>query len=495
MKRNLFTLTHSHKTTISMAKLYPIAWYEVLPLDSVQMATNMVIRCTPLLAPLMHAVKARIHHFFVPNYLIWEDFEDFITGGEEGTSAPTHPYKEFASVTSTVLANYLGVPVGTYSPNLQVSALPFRAYNTIWNEYYRDQQLQDLEDCENDSGIDYSSDTNEDLLDCNWEKDYLTSSRPDDILGTSISIPLSGEIPVKGIGKTDQAYANSGSIYETGGARTYDHYATSGNIVIEGDAATGALPEVYADGDSAGAVSISELRLAMAAQRFMEARNTYGADYVEYLRYLGVKGESGLDTRLRHPIYLGGGSNLVQFSEVLSHADSGSLDVGDMKGHGITAMRSNRFRKFFPVHGIVMSMLSVIPKAVYANALNRKFSRTIKEEYFQREFAHLGDQAVKNKEVYAEDSAPDDTFGYQWRYDEYRQHPSIISGDMDSDFDHFHLARNLSSDPALNSSFITCSPAESRVFASTASDTLIVDAKHSIQARRAMPVVPKPRFL
>jgi len=211
------------------------------------------------------------------------------------------------------------------------------------------------------------------------------------------------------------------------------------------------------------------------------------ADYAEYLRYIGVRPR---DRRLGRPEFLSGGSQIIQMSEVL---DVGKTTIGDMKGHGIAAMRSNKFRRFIDEHGIIMCLMSVVPKSIYASGLPRKFSRTIKEEYFQKELQFIGEQAVLNKEVYAEHTTPDGTFGYQSRYDEYRSHPSGISGDFWSDYDHWHLARIFGGDPALNSTFTNCSPAESRIFASTSSDTMLVMANHSIQARRPMTNVVKPR--
>jgi hypothetical protein len=164
-----------------------------------------------------------------------------------------------------------------------------------------------------------------------------------------------------------------------------------------------------------------------------------------------------------------------------------------MKGHGITAMGTNRYRKFFPEHGIVLSLMSVRPKSMYYQGINKHLNRTTKEDYWQMELQHVGQQAVKNQELYADHTTPGGTFGYQDRYDEYRRHESGVSGEFrDSTYNFWHMARTFSSDPALNSTFVKCSPTN-RVFQDTSNHQLLVMAKHSIQARRLVSKVGSPR--
>lgn len=487
MKRNKFSLSHNNLLTCEMGKLYPITWYEALPGDTIQHAVSMLLRVSPLLAPVMHPVRVRIHNWFVPYRLIWEDWEDFITGGSDGTATPVHPYFSFGSCTEGSIHDYMGVPVASsYSPNLTFSALPVRAYTLIFNEHYRDQDLVDEETIDLTSGQDTT--TSPGVLSVSWEKDYFTTSRPWETKGDSVTIPLLGDAPVTGIGAYDQTWTTGpASAYETDGSGTesYAKYKLIGptanhNIFMEEDPDNSGYPNVRADLAAASGVSINELRLALAIQRYQEARAQYGSRYVEYLRYLGVRSS---DARLQNPEYLSGARQVIQFSEVLQHAEGGSDYVGTMRGHGIAAVRSPRYRRFFEEHGIVMSLLSVVPKTIYANGLHKSFSREVKEDYFQKELQFIGDQEVLNQEVYAEHTNRDEVFGYQRRYDEYRSLPSRIAGEFNSTLDHWHMARIFGSDPSLNSTFVNCAPTD-RIYASTETDPLLIMANHSIQARR-----------
>jgi len=220
----------------------------------------------------------------------------------------------------------------------------------------------------------------------------------------------------------------------------------------------------------------------MALQRYAEARSRYGSRYTEYLSYLGVRSS---DARLQRPEYLGGGRETIQFSEVLQTAE-GTNPVGELRGHGIAAARSNRYRRFFEEHGYIISLMVIRPKTIYAQGLFRTWNRRVKEDFWQRELQHIGQQEVLNKEVYAAHASPDGTFGYQDRYDEYRRSESRVSGEFrDTTLDYWHLARIFGSSPALNSSFVSSVPTK-RIFAVTDPevDSLYVTVKHSTQARR-----------
>lgn len=489
MKRNKFGLSHYKLLTASMGYLIPLTWMETLPGDTVRMASSLLIRCSPLLAPVMHPVQVRVHHWFVPLRLLWEDWENFITGGEDGDDESVPPYISTDSISEGSLHDYLGIPPDSYSPNLTFSALPFRAYNKIYNERYRDQDLVESEEISLEEGQD--STTNTDLLKAAWSKDYFTTARPWETKGDEVTIPISGDVPVTGIGKDSQAFGESSiNVYETGasGTRTYASLdQNSVDIAIEEDPDNAGYPNIRAQLDEAGAgLTINDLRLALAIQRYQEARGRYGSRYVEYLRSLGVKSS---DARLDGPEYLGGGRQIIQFSEVLSTDGS---NTGDMKGHGIGAMRTKRFLKFFEEHGIIMTLMSVVPKAIYTQGLHKSFSREIKEHYYQKELASIGEQQVLNKELYAVHSEPDEIFGYQARYDEYRWLPSSIAGEFRSTLDHWHYARIFSGEPGLNQTFTDCTPTK-RVNADTESDVLYIMSNHQVQARRLMPRFARPK--
>lgn len=486
MKRSAFNLSNYKLLSCDGGELIPCGIMEVLPGDSVQQSTNLLLRASPLLSPVMHPVHVRIHHWYVPHRLVWDEFEDFITGGPDGNNASVYPTITFASgVAVGTLGDYLGIPTGVNG--IEVSALPFRGYAKIWNEWYRDQDLQTKLVIDETSGPDTTTSTT--LQNVCWEKDYFTSSRPWEQKGPSITIPIGDSAPVHGIGLKENLNptANPGPINETqpggldGGNYAFGQQSSAGaGLFIKTTAATvDAYPMITADLSNASAVTVNLLREALALQRYEEARARYGSRYVEYLRYLGVRSS---DARLQRPEYLGGGKQTIQFSEVLQTAE-GTDPVGAIKGHGIAAMRSNRYRRFFEEHGYVFSFMSVKPKTMYGNGLPRHWNRRTKEDYWQREFQHIGQQEVLNKEVYGAHSAPNGTFGYQDRYDEYRRVESTIGGEFRTTLDFWHMARIFGSDPALNADFVKCVPTE-RNFAVPSEDVYWVMARHSVQARR-----------
>jgi len=231
-------------------------------------------------------------------------------------------------------------------------------------------------------------------------------------------------------------------------------------------------------------VDVNTVREAFALQRYQEARARYGSRYTEYLRYLGVRSS---DSRLQRPEYLGGGKQTISFSEVLQTAmtegDADDYGVGVMRGHGISAMRSRRYRRFFEEHGLVLSLLSVRPRTMYGQGLDRMWSRSTKEDYFQKELEAIGQQEVLNKEVYFADSGPTDVFGYQDRYHDYRYIQSKVAGEFRSTLDYWHMARIFSGDVTLNSAFVSCDPT-TRIYQVATNDVLWMMASHSIQARR-----------
>lgn len=489
MKRSKFSLSNYKLLTCDMGELVPIGLTEVLPGDSIQQATSALVRCSPLLAPVMHPVSIRIHHWFVPYRLLWDEWEDFITAGPTGTSLPTFPTITLPNPTTVgALSDYLGIPNALNAP--VVSALPFRAYAKIFNENYRDQDLVTELPETTASGNDTT--TNTTLKNVAWEKDYFTSSRPWEQKGPTVTIPLGTAAPVVSTGVNVPTIRVQGEgadrplmigPYAAGAPPGMSITGVGANVAASADFRWGANTRLQADLTGASAITVNALRQALALQSFEEARARYGSRYVEYLRYLGVKSS---DARLQRPEYLGGGKQTIQFSEVLATAASTTpaTTVGEMKGHGISAMRSNRYRRFFEEHGVVVSLLSALPKTMYVQGIARHWNRRTKEEFWQREFQHIGQQAVKNKEVYAAAASPDATFGYQDRYDEYRRTENTIAGEFRTTaLDYWHMGRIFASEPALNASFVTSTPSK-RNFASQSTDTLYVMAKHNIQARR-----------
>lgn len=501
MKRSKHSLSHYVQLSCSMGELVPISCYEVLPGDSIQQASNLVMRVLPLLAPVMHPVRIQIHNWFVPSRLVWPEgeeggWESFITGGADGFDDSVYPtISTPASTGFSVgsLADYLGVPPGV--PSRPVSALPFRAYNRIFNDWYRDQDLQTPLVVSTGSGVDTTTSTT--LVNGCWEKDYFTSARPWEQKGPTVSIPLTGNAPILGIGvpQSDSSFpvSNAAVRETTTGATTFpfarsvNPSVSSGELYIEGVAAAGGSnPSIFANLTGITAVTMNDLRLSLGLQRYEEARARYGSRYPEYLLYLGVRPG---DARLQRPEYIGGGKSIIQFSEIMQTAPTTDGDdtegVGNLKGHGIGFGKSRRFRRFFDEHGYVITLLVVRPKTMYIDGLNKMWNRRTKEDHWQKELEHVGQQEVLNKEVYFAGASPDGVFGYQDRYDDYRRIESRVAGEFRTTLDFWHMARKFSSAPALNASFVSSNPTN-RIYSVTddAVDKLWITANHSIQARR-----------
>lgn len=475
MKRSKHSLSHYQLATFNMGYLVPVSVLDVLPGDSIRMSTSTLLRVSPLVAPVMHPVSVRIHHWFVPYRLLWPresamvgGFEQFITGGSDGEGDGSVRPSVILTATVGSLGDYMGIPPGT---STSVSALPFRAYNKIWNENYRDQDLQP-EVAEDDVN----------MLPIAWEKDIFTAARPWTQKGPVVTLPIGGVATIipnpadPTPNFTAPAGAGSGALI-----------ADAGQVVNVGGTYVGPLswddPALLADLSTATSVDISELRRALAIQRYQEARAQFGSRYTEYLRYLGVRSS---DSRLQRPEYLGGGRSTISFSEVLNTGgtdDGADVPVGNMSGHGISAMRTRPWVKFFEEHGVVLTLASVRPRSIYADGIEKMWLKDAKEQFYQKELELIGQDEIQNQEVYQAHTSPNGVFGYQDRYYEYRHQPSRISGEFRTVYDSWHFARMFAGDPALNADFIECDPGV-RPFASGINHQLIGMFSHSIQARR-----------
>lgn len=493
-KRSKQSLSHYNLLTTQMGLITPIQCVDVLPGDSFMQDNSVFIRTMPLVAPVMHPVRVEVRSFFVPLRIIWDDFQDFITGGPQGINDSVPPYfvADSNNCKAGELNDYLGVPhqvlAGTH-----VSSLPARAYAVIYNEYFRDQ------DIDSELPISYASGedtvTNYSLARCDWQKDYFTLARPWEQKGPSAVVPISSSGgAITGLTASTKIYANSPftlgnrdfSLTRTLSEPRYYEWTSTANSPSAPSASysSGLAAKTTVSGNASfelGSMSISDFREAMQLQRFEETRALYGSRYEDYQAVLGIKSS---DARLQNPEYLGGGQRTIQFSEVLQTSE-GQNPVGTLRGHGIGALKTRRFLRFFEEHGFVITLLIVRPISIYTQGLPRMFSRQTRFDYWQPEFEHIGQQAILNKELYAASPNGDEIFGYGNRYNEYRHHNNAVHGEFRSYYEDWHLGRKFTDTPVLNSDFLKCNPS-TRIFAETTGnyDQLLVMAQNHIRTRR-----------
>lgn len=505
-KRNVFDLGHERKFSMNMGELVPILCEEVVPGDTFQMNTEVMMRLAPMISPVMHRVNVYTHFFFVPNRLIWKDWKDFITGGEDGDQAPVVPYKEVTGqigydlLKAGTLSDYLGISAeGTFGQNFNINVLPFRAYHLIWNEYYRDQNLQSKHPILDTSGADVTTLSNlTKLHKRNWEKDYFTSALPWTQRGGDVQLPLGGTAPIiyTVTGDADIVRNNTNGAPHSQAQPLSIFGDGSGELIAQSQISPASIDnsdKLSADLSQASAATIEELRRATKLQRWLERNARSGSRYIEQiLSHFGVKSS---DARLQRPEYLGGGKSPVVISEVLQTSSTDSeTPQGNMAGHGVSIGNTHKFKKFFEEHGYVIGIISVLPKTSYLQGTRRHFYKSDKFDYFWPEFAQLGEQPVYKGELYSDWDEDDlETFGYQSRYAEYKHIPSSCHGDFKGNLDFWHMSRKFSNEPALNSEFVTADPTH-RVFAVTDTDVpkLYVQIYNDLKAIRPMPYFNVP---
>lgn len=449
MARSKFSLSHYRMFSSEMGKLIPIQCVPVIPGDSMQGQNSLLIRMSPLNTPVMHPVMIRVDTWFVPYRITDDGWTKFITG--QGGSTPK------ASVGSgdARLGKFFGINRETGL----VNAHPYQAYNRIFNERYRDQDL-----------VTAIAEDNQDLQNCAWEKDYYTTARPWPAKGGNVGIPVNAG---------DAVTTSTVAVQADGQRRLLD---SSGAQLTISPAQTGANTGLQVDPN--------DLRLAAALQRYGEARARYGSRFTEYLRYLGI---TPSDARLQDPELLGSGRGMVNFSEVLQTSPNAQNEgVGDLFGHGIAGVRTRKWRRFFEEHGTVMTLLSLRPKSVYTYTTPREYLKEEPEDYFQKELTHIGEQPLWASEVGG--GGKFDTWGWTPRYEEYRSHPSSVSGEFRSVLNTWHLARSQTGDPVLNAAFVTCDPSK-RIFQAQQNDTVLVMCNNHLVARRMLPKSPRPRIM
>lgn len=498
-KLNKFDLSHDVKLSFNMGELVPVLVNEVVPGDRFQVQSEVMLRFAPMLAPIMHRVNVWTHYFFVPNRLVWNEWEDFITGGEDGTSQPVHPFYSTSTLVNNslggngTLTDYLGIP--SITSNIVVTtlnALPYRAYNLIWNEWYRDQNLQDEVAISLTSG----QDTNVEQLRLKqrcWEKDYLTSCLPWAQRGEPVSVP--GSVNYSTFSTVYDGTDNS--LYGDTRVAGTTNPENPGTIYVDNPPST--LPDHYVRIENIQdlEVDINDLRRSNALQRWLELAARGGSRYIEQVKaFFGV---TSSDARLQRPEFLGGGRQNVMISEVLQTGETATTPQGNMSGHGISVGATNRFSRRFEEHGYVIGIVSVLPKTAYQQGIHRMWSRDDKFDYYFPQFAHLGEQEVFNKEVNFSGTStdtPDTVFGYQSRYAEYKHKASQVHGDFRDTLDYWHLGRIFPAGPVnLNDAFVAADPSH-RIFANTTPEDhkLWASVYHKFNALRPMPYYADPRL-
>lgn len=566
--RSLFDLSHEWLSTCDAGLLYPFCWSEMSPGDTFHLANEIVVRAQPLLAPILHQINAYTHYFFVPYRIIWDEWENFITGGTEGEYggyergedadpsevSPSLPRWSPTNNQVGSLWDSLGLPTGVV-PN---GALPLdfirRVYNRIWNEFYRDENLQEE-----------VSEDNEELLRRNWKKDYFTSalesqqrgiapsmpvsgtadvnvsrqsvtaspsflgtSSPGTV-GVSFSFPLLNDLAVYGPSVTKNDIVIPTSIIFTGRDSDSTDISDFGtlvgynvrwnsstqNVVVDAEYSVPQSTSFYTglssgafntgvlnfsssgsvDFESAGAgFDVKDLRVAFQIQKWLELANRGGVRYTEFLRaFFGV---SPRDSRLQRPEYIGGTKMPIIVSEVLqtSSTDSEPTPQGNMAGHGIGASRTYAGSYTATEYGMVMGLFSIMPETKYQQGINRQLLRRTKFDFLFPQFTGLSEQAIEEAEIYATNDEIENrrVFGFNEIYDELRSIPSKIVGKMRDTFDYWHLARKFDSAPSLNSDFIECNPSK-RIFAVPSEDGFIVNIGNIIRAVRPLPKYGTPR--
>lgn len=496
-KRNKFDLSHERKMSLDMGILTPIMCQEIVPGDSFRVRSEILLRMAPMLAPVMHRVNVFTHFFFVPNRLLWDEWEDFITGGREGTTVPVAPHmdSEDMGVADGSLADYLGMPADFGSvEGVPINALPFRAYQLVYDEYYRDQNLTAPLDILKTSGNIAPGAEMTKLMSLRrraWEKDYFTSALPWAQRGGAVGVPVTGSVGA-GTFRTGDWQRN------TGGAATVGNMQIAGGglSVSSGEPGVGIGSDIVGSGSLTNAsVTINELRRSSRLQEWLEKNARGGARYVEQiLSHFGVKSS---DARLQRPEYLGGGKQPIVISEVLSTVGDFTEPVpqGNMSGHGVSFGTSNGFKRGFEEHGFVIGLMSVLPKTAYQQGLPKMFRRDDKFDYYWPEFANIGEQQVLNSEIYfaADDLDPDAVWGYQSRYAEYKYHCDSVHGDFKNSLAFWHMGRIFATPPVLNTAFIEADPTE-RIFAVTdpVADKLYCQVFNRVDALRPMPYFGTP---
>lgn len=487
--RSLCDLSHKHLYTASMGQLIPIDVLDCVPGDVVSLGIEAVIRFQPMTAPVLHQIDYKVYSFFVPYRILEPGIEVLWTGGESGAETFTpNRWTTFESTAIGSLYDYFGFQPGLFPAGVAPLRLPLEAYNLIWNEYFRDENLQSA----------VSITDNASVLNVAWSKDYFTSSLPWQQKGTAPALPISGtSSAVWDISSFSQGFGSDMSTVDVAHSSSIHSlylYNTTAAYNALGWANSNTV-----DLSEATTFDVSDIRTAFAVQRLLERSARGGSRYTEWLQ--SVMGVSPRDERLQRPEYIGGHSNPVIISEVLQTSESATTPQGTMAGHGLGITDGYIGKYRCQEYGCIMTVAVVKPKPAYMTGNPRQWLKPTKYDWYYPQFVNMSEQAVLNSELYVttDGTTNQGIFGYQGRYNEMRYRPDMVTGLMRTDFSYWHLARKFASPPALNGDFIELKPIETtRIFAVEDPDVtpgLIISAGIQCKAIRPIPITPMPGLL
>jgi hypothetical protein len=504
IQRSSFNRSHGYKTTFDSGALVPVYVDEALPGDTFNLNLTTFARLGTPLVPVMDNMFLDTFFFAVPYRLVWSNWQKF--NGEQANPADSTDYL-IPQMTAPVggyanmsLSDYMGLP--TQVAGYDHSSLYHRAYNLIYNEWFRDQNLQDSVVVDIDDGPDL--DTDYTLLTRGKRHDYFTSCLPWPQKGPAVELPIGDTAPITGIGvgpNYNFSRAAVGSIHESNA--NIETYAKAGgtspmdlDIILEEDPSNVGYPFIQADLSAATASTINALRQAFQIQRLYEKDARGGTRYTEIIRsHFSVTSD---DARLQRPEYLGGGNQSINITPVVNQSGTGTL--GELAATGVSTSSRHGFTKSFTEHCLLIGLVNVRADLTYQQGLDRKFSRLTRWDFYWPTLAHLGEQAVLNKEIYLDATANDElVFGYQERFAEYRYAQSKITGKFRSNdatsLDFWHLSQDFASLPLLNDTFISEDVPIDRVIATPTEPQFLLDCYFDIKCARPMPVYSVPGLI
>ncbi len=508
--RSKFNRSHVLKTTFDEGKLIPIFVDEVLPGDSFKLKVTTFTRMATPIFPVMDNLYLETFFFFVPMRLIWENFQKFMGEQENPGDSTDFLIPTYTATTAPAvgsLSDYFGIPTGIN--NISFNILPHRAYWLIWNEWFRDENLQNSAPLfKGDAGKVWESDTAVNGFgpwDCaprGKRYDYFTSCLPWPQKGPGVELPLGDKAIVYGTSSTTGGFPGYPIPDPVGsGGHNYavrDSYVgdTNWNLQFRADNSNTVL---FADLSSASAATINSLRQAFQLQRYYEKDARGGTRYIEKIKsHFGV---TSPDARLQRPEYLGGHSDRININPVVQTSSTDSTSPqGNLSAFGVSGARYHGFSKSFVEHGYIIGLANVRADLTYQQGLNRMWSRKTVLDFYWPSFAHLGEQAVLNKEIYAQGTSKDDeVFGYQERYGEYRYKPSMITGKFRSTYaqslDAWHFSQKFENLPTLSNQFIQDNPPISRCLAVPSEPHFLMDAFFNLKCVRPMPLFGTPGLI